>query len=84
MARTAWLWGLGQLNNLTCSHDKGDHRMKICDFGKDSEARLLFVAHARPVGDGEGDLEQDNFQLAADKDEDDKFDIPTFLRRQMD
>ena len=30
--------------------------MKICDFGKDGEARLLFVTHARAVGDGEGDL----------------------------
>ncbi len=29
-------------------------------------------------------LNKTNFQLAADKDEDDKFDIPTFLRRQMD
>jgi cell division protein FtsZ len=29
-------------------------------------------------------LSKTNFQLAADKDEDDKFDIPTFLRRQMD
>ncbi len=29
-------------------------------------------------------LKETNFQLAGDKDEDDKFDIPTFLRRQMD
>jgi len=29
-------------------------------------------------------LNKANFQLAGDKDEDDKFDIPTFLRRQMD
>jgi len=29
-------------------------------------------------------LSKTNFQLAADKDQDDKFDIPTFLRRQMD
>jgi cell division protein FtsZ len=29
-------------------------------------------------------LGKTNFQFAADKDEDDKFDIPTFLRRQMD
>jgi len=29
-------------------------------------------------------LSKANFQLAGDKDEDDKFDIPTFLRRQMD
>jgi cell division protein FtsZ len=29
-------------------------------------------------------LNKTNFQLAADRDEDDKFDIPTFLRRQMD
>jgi len=29
-------------------------------------------------------LSKTNFQFAADKDEDDKFDIPTFLRRQMD
>ena len=29
-------------------------------------------------------LNKTNFQLAADKDDDDKFDIPTFLRRQMD
>jgi cell division protein FtsZ len=29
-------------------------------------------------------LNKTDFQLAADKDEDDKYDIPTFLRRQMD
>jgi cell division protein FtsZ len=29
-------------------------------------------------------LNKTEFQLAADKDEDDKYDIPTFLRRQMD
>ena len=29
-------------------------------------------------------LNKTDFQLAGDKDEDDKFDIPTFLRRQMD
>ena len=44
------------MGDLTCSHDKGEHRMKICDFGKDGEARLLFVAPVRPVDDGEDDL----------------------------
>ena len=41
------------MGDLTCSHDKGEHRMKICEFGRNGKARLLFVAHARAVGDGE-------------------------------
>jgi hypothetical protein len=30
--------------------------VKICDFGKDGEARLLFVAHACAVSAREGDF----------------------------
>ena len=44
------------MGDLTCSRDKGEHRMKICDCSKDGEVRLLFVAHARPVGDRAGNF----------------------------
>jgi len=44
------------VGDLNCSHDDGEHRMKICDSGKDGEVRLLFVAHVRALSDREGDL----------------------------
>src|SRR3970282_471587 len=48
---------------------------------------LIPPGHSKKPGSEETEtvtLSKTNFQLAADKDEDDKFDIPTFLRRQMD